>query len=103
LEKVTMPTYEYRCKACGHEFEEFQSMKADPLTMCPKCGQPDLRRLFSSTTGLVFKGSGFYLTDYKKTSASSSATSESKPAAPPKTETKTDTPAKPAATDSSAA
>lgn len=76
-----MPTYEYRCKSCGHEFEEFQMMSADPLTMCPKCAKPTLKRLMSSGVGLIFKGSGFYLTDYKKSNASSSssAKSESKP------------------------
>ncbi len=76
-----MPTYDYRCKSCGHEFEEFQTMSSDPLTMCPKCAKPTLKRLMSSGAGLIFKGSGFYLTDYKKsnTSSSSSAKSESKP------------------------
>jgi putative FmdB family regulatory protein len=76
-----MPTYEYRCKACGHEFEEFQSMSSDPLTMCPKCAKPSLKRLMSSGVGLIFKGSGFYLTDYKKsnTSSGSNAKSELKP------------------------
>jgi putative FmdB family regulatory protein len=75
-----MPTYEYRCKSCGHEFEEFQSMSSDPLVMCPKCAKPALKRLMSSGGGLIFKGSGFYLTDYKKsnTSTSSSVKSESK-------------------------
>jgi putative FmdB family regulatory protein len=76
-----MPTYEYRCKSCGHEFEEFQTMSSDPLIMCPKCAKPNLKRLISSGVGLIFKGSGFYLTDYKKsnTSSSSSTKSESKP------------------------
>ncbi|MGD1045605.1 MAG: zinc ribbon domain-containing protein [Bacteroidota bacterium] len=76
-----MPTYEYRCKSCGHEFEEFQTMSSDPLIMCPKCAKPTLKRLMSSGVGLIFKGSGFYLTDYKKsnTSSSSSTKSESKP------------------------
>ncbi len=75
-----MPTYEYLCKSCGHEFEEFQTMSSDPLTMCPKCAKPTLKRLMSSGAGLIFKGSGFYLTDYKKanTSASSGTKSESK-------------------------
>ena len=75
-----MPTYEYHCKSCGYEFEEFQSMSSDPLVMCPKCAKPTLKRLMSSGAGLIFKGSGFYLTDYKKsnTSTSSSIKSESK-------------------------
>ncbi len=87
-----MPTYEYRCKSCGHEFEEFQTMSSDPLTVCPKCARPSLKRLMSSGVGLIFKGSGFYLTDYKKsnTSLSSSAKSESKADSPsePKPESK---------------
>jgi putative FmdB family regulatory protein len=70
-----MPTYDYKCKECGHTFEEFQSMKADLLTICPSCGKPALVRLMSSGTGLVFKGSGFYLTDYKKTGSSTGSTS----------------------------
>ena len=76
-----MPTYEYRCKSCGNEFEEFQTMSSDPLIMCPKCAKPTLKRLMSSGAGLIFKGSGFYLTDYKKsnTSPSSNTQSELKP------------------------
>ena len=86
-----MPTYEYRCKSCGHEFEEFQSMSADPLVMCPKCANPSLKRLMSSGVGLVFKGSGFYQTDYKKSGASSNSTSSKTKAKPaPKTETKSE-------------
>jgi putative FmdB family regulatory protein len=60
-----MPTYQYRCTACLHEFEEFQSMSDDPLVKCPECKKRKLVRLISGA-GLVFKGSGFYLTDYKK-------------------------------------
>lgn len=59
-----MPTYEYRC-AEGHEFEVFQKMSDDPLTECPECGARAERKI-SSGAGLVFKGSGFYITDYKK-------------------------------------
>ncbi len=70
-----MPTYEYRCDACGHVFEEFQSMKDDPLTKCPKCGGK-VQRLIGPGAGLIFKGSGFYLTDYKK-SISSPTTAKS--------------------------
>lgn len=68
-----MPTYEYRCTACGYEFEELQPITADPLRMCPSCSQPSLKRLLSGGTGLVFKGSGFYLTDYKNSQSSSSS------------------------------
>ena len=86
-----MPTYEYRCKSCGHEFEEFQTMSSDPLIICPKCAKPTLKRLMSSGVGLIFKGSGFYLTDYKKSniSSSSNAKSESKPDS--KSESKSET------------
>jgi len=58
-----MPTYEYRCPKCGTEFEAFQKMTAKPVATCPKCGAR-AERLVSAGAGLVFKGSGFYLTDY---------------------------------------
>jgi putative FmdB family regulatory protein len=73
-----MPTYEYRCKSCGYEFEEFQSMSDDVLVICPKCAEPSLKRLMSSGAGLLFKGSGFYLTDYKKSNTSTSSAGSSK-------------------------
>lgn len=60
-----MPTYDYKCDKCGHEFEIYQSMKDDKLTKCPSCGENSLKRLIGSGGGLIFKGSGFYLTDYK--------------------------------------
>ena len=60
-----MPTYDYRCTACGHEFEEFQSIKADPLKNCPQCRKDALERLIGPGAALIFKGSGFYLTDYR--------------------------------------
>ena len=62
-----MPTYEYVCTK-GHTFEAFQSIKDEPLTRCPKCGSP-ARRTISGGMGVIFKGSGFYTTDYKKSSA----------------------------------
>jgi putative FmdB family regulatory protein len=66
-----MPTYEYECLECGHAFENFQSMSADPLKDCPKddC-DGKVRRLVSAGSGIIFKGSGFYETDYKKKSGS---------------------------------
>jgi len=67
-----MPTYEYACDACGHQFETFQSMKDDPLTVCPKCEKPALRRLIFGGTGVIFKGSGFYVNDSKKSGKSTS-------------------------------
>lgn len=60
-----MPTYEYRCDACGHEFELFQSIKASPVRKCPECGKLKVKRLISGGGGFIFKGSGFYITDYR--------------------------------------
>ncbi len=57
-----MPTYDYRCQACGHEFEEFQSMLDDPLTQCPAC-KGLVKRLIGKGIGIQFKGGGFYVTD----------------------------------------
>jgi putative FmdB family regulatory protein len=65
-----MPTYEYACTKCGHAFEAFQSMKDEPLKQCPKCRKQALKRLVGGGAGLIFKGSGFYITDYKKKSGS---------------------------------
>ena len=63
-----MPTYEYACQKCGHEFEQFQSMRDEPLKKCPKCKKAALKRLVGSGAGLIFKGTGFYITDYKNKS-----------------------------------
>lgn len=60
-----MPTYDYRCDSCGEQFEHFQNMSDPPLTECPACRGP-LRRLIGTGAGLIFKGSGFYATDYRK-------------------------------------
>lgn len=60
-----MPTYDYKCDSCHHTFEVFQSIKAEPLTKCPNCGKNKLKKLISGGAGLIFKGTGFYLTDYK--------------------------------------
>jgi len=60
-----MPTYEYVCEECGHRFEKFQSMTEEPVKTCPECGGR-VRRLLSGGGGIIFKGSGFYATDYKK-------------------------------------
>ena len=62
-----MPTYEYECQKCGHRFEEFQSMKDAPLAKCPKC-KGKLKRLVGAGAGFLFKGSGFYTTDYRSSS-----------------------------------
>ncbi|HEY0944796.1 MAG TPA: FmdB family zinc ribbon protein [Opitutaceae bacterium] len=60
-----MPTYDYACTECGHEFEAFQSMNDQPLTTCPACKEPKVKRKIGGGAGLIFKGSGFYITDYK--------------------------------------
>lgn len=72
-----MPTYDYVCEACEHAFEEFQSIKAEPLKKCPKCGRLKLRRLIGPGAGLVFKGSGFYCTDYRSPTYSKAAAADS--------------------------
>jgi len=63
-----MPTYEYECDACQHRFEQFQSITADALRKCPECGRRKLRRLIGPGAAIVFKGSGFYCTDYRSSS-----------------------------------
>ena len=68
-----MPTYEYRCDACNHEFEKFQSMTARPVRQCPECGKRKVRRLISGGAGFLFKGDGFYITDYRSDSYKESA------------------------------
>lgn len=60
-----MPTYDYVCDACEHAFEEFQTMSAKPLKKCPECGKQKLRRLIGTGAGFIFKGGGFYETDYR--------------------------------------
>ena len=72
-----MPTYQYQCKACKHAFEELQSMKEDALTKCPKCKKKKLERLLGTGAGLLFKGSGFYITDYRSESYKSAAKADS--------------------------
>lgn len=74
-----MPTYDYQCDSCGHVFEAFQSMSDDPLRQCPECEELALRRLISGGSGIIFKGSGFYVTDSRKSgSAGSKGPGESK-------------------------
>jgi putative FmdB family regulatory protein len=63
-----MPTYDYICDACGHEFEAFESIKADPQTVCPTCQEAKLRRKIGAGAAILFKGSGFYQTDYRSDS-----------------------------------
>jgi len=72
-----MPTYEYKCDACGYQFERFQSITADPIKRCPECGKAKVKRLIGTGAGLIFKGSGFYITDYRDKSYTDKAKSES--------------------------
>ncbi|MDX9801571.1 MAG: zinc ribbon domain-containing protein [Spirochaetia bacterium] len=72
-----MPTYDYECKTCGKIFEVFQKMSDDPLTECPECGK-EVKRLVGGGLGIIFKGSGFYVTDNKKVSSSESSSSSGK-------------------------
>ena len=73
-----MPTYEYRCRECSHTFDEYQPITADPLVVCPNCGKHALKRVMGTGGGLIFKGSGFYQTDYKKNGSSPSTTTPKK-------------------------
>lgn len=97
-----MPTYHYRCPSCGHEFEKFEKMSAKTRAKCTKCGTR-AERLISGGVGLVFKGSGFYITDYKRSGKEKPAEGE-KPASPEKP-AKTDKPdqKKPSTSSSSGA
>ncbi len=60
-----MPTYEYQCQHCGHDFERYQQITASPLRRCPSCGRTALKRLIGTGAGVLFRGSGFYQTDYR--------------------------------------
>lgn len=71
-----MPTYEYACDACGETFERFQSINDAPLRVCPTCKKHRLRRLIGAGAGLLFKGSGFYQTDYRSSSYKNAASRE---------------------------
>jgi putative FmdB family regulatory protein len=81
-----MPTYEYECGACGHRFEKFQSMNDKPVKKCPECGKAKSGRVISGGAGVLFKGSGFYQTDYRsksyKEAAKKDAPKKEAPAAP---------------------
>ncbi len=92
-----MPTYEYQCKMCGYQMEEFQSITEEPLKHCPNCNTDNLVRVIGTGAGLIFKGTGFYLTDYKKSHVSHDEgekkkgkpeKKEEKPTAKPDTEKK---------------
>ena len=97
-----MPTYEYKCDACGNAFERFQTMSAAPVKKCPKCGKNKVRRLVGMGAGLIFKGSGFYITDYRSENYKAGAKKEAPATPSPAIESKSGdkpatAPAKPAA------
>lgn len=75
-----MPTYDYRCDACKHEWELFQSIKANPVRKCPECGKLKAKRIIGPGAGIIFKGSGFYETDYRSKSYKKGAAAEKKAA-----------------------
>src|SRR3954471_5223872 len=84
-----MPTYDYSCDACHHEFEVFEPITAQPQKKCPKCKKHKLRRLFGAGGGLIFKGSGFYQTDYRPDSYKKAAEADK-----PKSESSSDSASK---------
>ncbi len=75
-----MPTYDYECQACGHAFEKFQSITAPAVKKCPECSKLKVKRLIGTGAGVIFKGSGFYQTDYRSSSYQSDAKKDSAPA-----------------------
>jgi len=108
-----MPTYDYECTACGHRFEKFQSITAPAIRKCPRCGKRKVRRLIGAGGGIIFKGSGFYQTDYRseayrKAAEKDKPASKATPADGKSSETsddtsspKTDKPASSSSSDSS--
>jgi putative FmdB family regulatory protein len=73
-----MPTYDYECKACYHRWELFQSIKAEPEKKCPKCGKRQAQRVIGPGAGIIFKGSGFYQTDYRSSAYKKAAEADKK-------------------------
>jgi len=83
-----MPTYEYACPDCEHQFEVFHSITAKPIRKCPECGKRKVERLISGGAGLLFKGSGFYITDYRSDNYKSAAKKDSESSSSGSTESK---------------
>ncbi|GAB4158882.1 MAG: hypothetical protein Tsb009_36170 [Planctomycetaceae bacterium] len=73
-----MPTYDYECQACEHQWELFQSIKAKPIRKCPSCGKLKAKRMIGPGAGIIFKGSGFYQTDYRSDSYNKAAAADKK-------------------------
>ena len=96
-----MPTYDYRCKKCSHTWEQFQSIKAEPIKKCPECKKNQAERVIGPGAGILFKGSGFYLTDYRSDSYKKAAAAD-KPAST-SSETKSNSSSSPAKSESKAA
>lgn len=99
-----MPTYDYECKACHHRWEMYQSIKADPEKKCPKCGKRQAQRMIGAGAGIIFKGSGFYQTDYRSSAYKKAAEADKKATeggngkadtAPAKSESKSESKPKP--------
>ena len=89
-----MPTYEYLCSNCDHEWEAYQAISAKPLRKCPRCGKMKAERLISSGGGIIFKGSGFYETDFKEKKGKKPAEKKAKSDSKGKSESKPKTSAK---------
>lgn len=88
--KRTVPTYQYKCDDCGHEFEEFQNITEAPISKCPQCGRKP-RRIITGGAGFLLRGSGFYATDYRSESYKAAARKDAQPtpsSSPPKSDTK---------------
>ena len=96
-----MPTYDYMCEVCEHQFEQFQSITAKPTRKCPECGKMKLQRLIGAGAGIIFKGSGFYQTDYRSESYKEAKKNDTKPSTDKDTNKKTETKAKAKDTKSS--
>lgn len=95
-----MPTYDYECKACGYTFEKFQSISQPAVRKCPKCGKRKVRRLIGAGSGIIFRGKGFYQTDYRsesyrKAAEKDKAGGESKAGSDGRSSEKKDTPKEP--------
>lgn len=85
-----MPTYDYLCKACGHRFELFQSMTEGAKRKCPECKKLKLERLIGAGAGIIFKGSGFYETDYRSSDYKEAAKKDKEPSGGSKSESKSE-------------